>query len=281
MRLEAQELTLAYGPRTVVRRLSLAAEPGRVLVLVGPNGAGKTTLLRAAARLLRPRSGVVLLEGESAWDMSAGAVARAVGFVPQQETPVWDLTVEEVVWLGRLPHRRSWWHRTSPADRTAVEAALQATELVSLRHRPVGELSGGEKRRVALARVLAQKPRVLLLDEPTVHLDIGHAVRLLELIRRLAVGEGLTVVATLHDLNEAVLVADRVGLVSDGRLVGLGAPEEVLTPERLEAVFGVACEVVPHPVYGTPMVVPRWNGCDPRCPADPGGDRRWRRNGGL
>ena len=271
MRLEARQLTLAYGPRSVVQALSLEAEPGRVLVLVGPNGAGKTTLLRALARLLKPRGGAVLLEGRSAWAMSPRAVARTVGYVPQQESPVWDLTVEAVVSLGRLPHRRGWWSRTGRADRMAVEAALKATELVALRDRPVGELSGGEQRRVALARVLAQQPRALLLDEPTAHLDIGHAVRLLQLIRRLAVEDGLTVVATLHDLNEAALVADRVGLLCGGRLVGLGTPEEVLTPQRVQEVFGVACEVVRHPVHGTPMVVPLWNGSpEPSChPSSP------------
>ena len=263
MRLEARQLTLAYGRRRVLHALSLAAQPGRILVLVGPNGAGKSTLLRALARVLRPQGGSVLLEGRSVWAMAPRAVARAVGFVPQGEQPAWDLSVEEVVALGRLPHRSGWWAPSQAPDRAAVEAALAACQLGHLRHRPVAQLSGGEQRRVALARLLAQQPRALLLDEPTAHLDLGHAARLLQLIRRLAHQQGLTVVATLHDLNQAAMLADCVGLITEGRLAGLGPPSEVLTPQRLKAVFGVTCQVVAHPALRTPVVVPLWDGYGP------------------
>ena len=260
MRLEARQLTLAYGRRQVVHALSLAAEPGQVLVLAGPNGAGKSTLLRSLARVLPPQGGTVLLDGRSLWAMPVRAAAQAVGLVPQGEQPVWELSVEEVVALGRLPHRPRWWTGGRAADRAAVEAALAACQLEPLRHRPLAQLSGGEQRRVALARLLAQQPQVLLLDEPTAHLDLGHAARLLQLIRRLAHQQGLTVVATLHDLNQAAMVADRVGLLARGRLVGLGPPAQVLTPQRIEAVFGVACQVVSHPALPAPVVVPLWEG---------------------
>lgn len=257
MGIEARNLALGYTGRRVVRALRLAVAPGEVLALAGPNGAGKTTVLKALARLLRPQEGVVLLAGRQAWKMPPAAVAREVALVPQQESAAWGLTVEEVVALGRLPHRRKW-YGLSPEDRPAVEAALRRTDLHDLRSRPVAELSGGEQRRVVLARALAQAPRVLLLDEPTAHLDLGHAVGLLALLRRLADREGLAVVAAMHDLNEAAAVADRMGVLARGWLLALGTPQEVLTPALLEQAFGVSCAVVSHPVYGTPMVAPLW-----------------------
>ena len=271
MRLEADRLSAGYRERPAVRAVSLAAEPGCVLVLAGPNGAGKTTLLKALARLLRPRHGRVLLEGRSAWELPHRQVARWVAFVPQQETPAWELTVEEVVALGRLPHRQAWWRRAEVVDTEAVEQALQATGLAALRHRPVGELSGGEQRRVALARALAQRPRVLLLDEPTAHLDMGHAVSLLALLRRLARQHGLAVVASLHDLNQAAWVADRVALLHGGELVALGPPGQVLTEPNLLRVFGVPCRVLRHPPDGLPLVVPLWAGGCPGKDSGPDG----------
>lgn len=255
--LEARELSCGYDSRPVVQALNLALRPGEVLALVGPNGSGKTTVLRALARLLRPRAGTAMIAGRSVWQLAPKAVARLAALVPQQESPVWALTVEQVVALGRLPHRH-WWSGAGPADRRHVEAALKLTELWPLRHRPVTRLSGGEQRRVVLARALAQAPRFLLLDEPTAHLDLGHAARLLRLLRYLAREEGLAILATMHDLNEAAAVADRMGLLWQGQLVGLGTPAEVLQPRLLEGVFQIPCDVVTHPAYGTPMVVARW-----------------------
>lgn len=253
--LETQDLTCTYDQQVVLHELFLTLHTGEVLALIGPNGAGKTTLLRALARLLRPKTGTVLLAGQNVWKLSPGAVARRLALAPQQEDTYWPVTVEQAVTLGRTPHR-GWLLPYSTHDRQAVEHALQQTELQGLRHRLMTELSGGERRRVILARALAQEPQVLLLDEPTAHLDLKYQAEVLELVQRLAHEDGLTVVVALHDLNQAALCAHRIALLANGALVGFGSADDVLTPDRLAQAYGVNVVVTQHPVYGTPMVAP-------------------------
>ncbi|MFQ5856520.1 MAG: heme ABC transporter ATP-binding protein [Anaerolineae bacterium] len=257
--LEAQDITCAYDGRHVLEELRLAAHPGEILALIGPNGVGKTTLLRAMARLLRPRRGTVLLGNKDLWRMAPRRVARQLGLAPQASSANWPLTVERAVALGRAPHR-GWLLPLSADDRVAIERALQQTGLTPLRERRVTELSGGEQRRVVLARVLAQEPEVLLLDEPTAHLDLKYQTEILELVRRLAHWGKLAVVISLHDLNLAALYADRLALLSEGQLLTVGSPAEVLTPERLTRVYGVPVVVTRHPISGTPLVMPVANG---------------------
>lgn len=254
-RLEAHGLTCAYNRRTVLHDLSLTVQPGEILALLGPNGAGKTTLLRALARLLRPRAGTVLLAGENIWQLRPRAVARRLALAPQSEGMSSPITVEQAVALGRAPHR-GWLLPYTTRDRQAIEQVLAQTGLQALRHRLITELSGGEQRRVILARALAQEPQILLLDEPTTHLDLRYQTELLALIRRLAQRDGIAVVVTLHDLNHAALCATRVALLAHGALVAMGHPEAVLTPDCLGQVFGVTVVVTRHPVYGTPLVAP-------------------------
>jgi iron complex transport system ATP-binding protein len=256
--LEVRDLTCAYGGRPVLADLFLAAHPGEVLALIGPNGAGKTTLLRAMARLLHPRHGTVLLAGQNLWRTAPRSVARHLALAPQVNGATWPLTVEQAVTLGRAPHR-GWLLPLCAEDHVAVERALQQMKLALLREQRVTELSGGEQRRVILARVLAQKPQVLLLDEPTAYLDLKYQTEIMELVGGLAHRDGLTVVASLHDLNLAALYADRLALLSEGRLLAVGSPAEVLTPERLTQVYGVPVVVTRHPLYGTPLVVPMVN----------------------
>lgn len=253
--LEARNLDFAYGDTCILQNLSIMAEPGQVLGLIGPNGAGKTTLLRALARLLKPHGGMVLLDGRNLWNMAPGAVARKLALAQQDAGLDWPLTVEQVVALGRSPHR-GWLLPLSAADQDAVDRSLAETGLNGLRARRVTELSGGEQRRVVLARVLAQAPQVLLLDEPTAHLDLAYQMSTLQLVWRSARRDGITVVITLHDLNQAVLCADRLALLADGGLIAVGPAETVLTPENVERAYGVPVTVTRHPVYGTPMVAP-------------------------
>lgn len=253
--LEARELSCGYGDQRVLESLSLALRAGEVLALLGPNGAGKTTLLRALARLLRPTQGSVLLHEREIWSQPAGEVARQLALMPQSERRDWPLTVEEAVWLGRAPHR-GWLLPFRQDDATMVERALQNTGLCELRQRPITELSGGEWRRVILARALAQQAQVLLLDEPTSGLDLKFQVDVLEHIRRLATGEKLTVVLTLHDLNLAAIYCDRIALLSGRSLAACGSPSDVLTAELIGQAFGVPVTVTQHPVYHTPLVVP-------------------------
>ncbi len=256
--LEVRDLRCAYDSQPVLDNLCLATHPGEVLALIGPNGAGKTTLLRALARLLRPCRGTVLLGGQNLWQLSPRAVARRLALAPQSNGATWPLTVEQAVALGRAPHR-GWLLPFSAADREAMERALQQVGLQGVRDRLVTELSGGEQRRVILARTLAQEPEVLLLDEPTAHLDLKYQTEILELVRDLAHRDGLTVIVTLHDLNQAALCADRLALLANGRLRATGIPSEVLTPELLQQAYGVPVSVSRHPIYDTLLVVPLLN----------------------
>jgi iron complex transport system ATP-binding protein len=253
--LEARELTCTYDRHVVLQALTLALHSGEVLALIGPNGVGKTTLLHALARLLRPQAGTILLAGQNAWRLSPKSVARRLALAPQQEVAPWPGTVEQAVALGRAPHR-GWLLPYTAHDHAVIERVLLQTGLVALRQRLLTELSGGEQRRVILARALAQEPRVLLLDEPTAHLDLKYQAEVLTLVQHLAQQDGLSVVIALHDLNQAALCAHRLALLARGGLLALGPAHEVLTPERLAQAYGVEVVVVPHPIYGTPMVAP-------------------------
>jgi iron complex transport system ATP-binding protein len=253
--IEARDLTCQLGDQTVVERVSLAARPGEVLALIGPNGAGKTTLLRALARLQYPTDGTVLLEGQAAWQLRPRELARRLALAQQGSAEGWPLTVEQAVGLGRAPHR-GWLLPFTAADRAAVELALGRADVARLRERRLDQLSGGEQRRVVLARALAQEPRILLLDEPTAALDLKYQVVILELARQLAHHDRLAVVVTLHDLNQAALIADRVALLAGGRLLALDAAEMVLTPMLLQAAYDVPIAIARHPIHGTPLITP-------------------------
>lgn len=258
--LETQNLTCAYNGFPVLEKLCLEAHPGQVLALIGPNGVGKSTLLRAMARLLEPKQGKVLLAGRDLWSAAPRDIARQLALAPQASGSSWTATVAHAVALGRAPHR-GWLLPLTAQDHQATDRALEQTGLTPLRDRLVTKLSGGEQQRVVLARVLAQEPQVLLLDEPTSHLDLKYQSGILGLVHQLAHRDGLTVVVSLHDLNLAALYADRLALLGERRLLVVGPPSQVLTPERLTQVYGVPIVVTQHPLYGTPMVTPvveRW-----------------------
>ncbi|KAB8145656.1 ABC transporter ATP-binding protein [Chloroflexia bacterium SDU3-3] len=257
--LEAVDLSGGYGERPVVRGASLGVRSGEVLALVGPNGAGKTTLLRLLARLLRPSAGEVLLEGQPLWSRPPKDVARVIALAPQLEQLAWPLTVAQAVELGRAPHR-GWLRPFSANDRAVCAAAMERMGVARYADRLLSELSGGERQRVVLARALAQQPRLLILDEPTAHLDLKYQTELLLLARNLAHQDGLAVVLTLHDLNHAALCADRIALLAGGELRAIGTPTEVLEPQLLRDSYGVAVHVARHPIDGTLLVTPALDG---------------------
>ncbi len=229
--------------RVVLADVDLAVAPGSWLALVGPNGAGKTTLVRCLAGLLR-HTGVVEVGGRRADRLSARARARTLAVVPQLPVVPPGMRVIDYVLLGRTPHLGLRLASTT-RDHAAAWAVLQRLDLEALADRPLDRLSGGERQRAVVARALAQEASILVLDEPTTSLDVGHQFEVLELIEDLRAERGLTVVTTLHDLTLAGQFADRVALLAEGRLVAVGTPAEVLTAERIGEHYGVAAEVVP------------------------------------
>ncbi len=240
MIIEVDGVTCAYDGVHVLSDVTLKIAPGDFVGLLGPNGAGKSTLVRAMSRVLRPRVGRALLDGRDLYgDVSAGESARAIGVVPQEGAPAFDFTCHEAVLMGRAPHLGRF-QGESAADLDVVRRAMERTETWELRDRLVTELSGGERQRVILARAFAQEPRVLLLDEPTAHLDLGHQVQTMRMVAEL----GCAVVAVMHDLNLAAAFCRRLVLIERGRIVAAGAPADVLTAEMIERIFKINVEVL-------------------------------------
>jgi iron complex transport system ATP-binding protein len=256
MILEAERVTCGYREVDVLSDVSLRIGPGEFVALAGPNGSGKSTLIRALSRVLRPRGGRVLLDGRDVYGLTARESARAIAVLPQDTSMAFDFTVEEVVSMGRAP-RLGRFEEEGPADREAVERALERAGIVGLRGRAVTELSGGERQRAALARAFAQEPQVLLLDEPTAHLDLACQAQVLRAVRALRRESGVGVLAAIHDLNLAAAHADRLVLLSMGRVAVEGAPGEVLTEARLGEVFGEEFRVRTDPETGRPWVCVR------------------------
>jgi iron complex transport system ATP-binding protein len=262
-RLSARELTLGYDDgRAVVEGLDLDVPDGQVTVVVGPNACGKSTTLRALGRLLKPRRGAVLLDGQELARVPTRRIARTLGLLPQSPAVPEAITVADLVARGRQPHQR-WWQQWSAEDERAVAEAMARTDVADLADRPVDELSGGQRQRVWLAMALAQETDLLLLDEPTTFLDIAHQVEVLNLVRQLVTEEAeeaeeasRTVVVVLHDLNQAARYADHLVAMKDGRIAAQGPPGEVVTAEMVREVFGLEAVIVPDPVTGSPLVVP-------------------------
>jgi iron complex transport system ATP-binding protein len=254
-RLEARDLTLAYADVAVVRDLDLAVPHGRVTVIVGANASGKSTLLRGLARLVRPRSGSVLLDGDAIHRLPTRQVARTLGLLPQNPVAPEGVTVADLVGRGRHPHHGPF-GRWTTADDEAVAEALRLTDTLELADRVVDELSGGQRQRVWIAMALAQGTDLLLLDEPTTYLDVAHQVEMLDLLADLNARRGTTVVMVLHDLNLSARYADHLVALHTGRIVAEGTPAEVVTEEVVRRVFGLDNRVVEDPVSHTPLVVP-------------------------
>lgn len=253
-RLVAQDLTAGYGDNIILKGLDLMVPPGRITALIGPNGCGKSTLLGAMARLLPAREGAVLLDGSGIHTLPTKEVARRLGLLPQAPVAPEGITVAELVRRGRHPYRR-FGARTTDDDRIVAEALVR-THVDEFAARPVDSLSGGQRQRAWIAMALAQQTPLLLLDEPTSYLDIAHQVEILDLLVDLN-SSGTTIVAVLHDLNQAARYAETIVAVKDGAIVSSGAPADVITDEFVQEVFGVRARVIPDPDTGSPLVLPR------------------------
>jgi iron complex transport system ATP-binding protein len=245
--IELRDVAVEYRGRTVLRSIDLEIRAGERVALIGPNGAGKSTLLRVATGLVRPATGRALLGGSPLDGLDRGTIARRLAVVPQQATLPFATRVEDVVALGRLPHEDPL-RGARPADRAATAAAIERVGVGHLLGRDARELSLGERQLVLLALAVAQAAPVLLLDEPTVHLDLRHQVETMELLVDLNERDGTTIVAVLHDLGLAALFFPRLVLLDAGRIVADGPPAEVLSPERIREVFGVDPAIVRLPV---------------------------------
>lgn len=238
--IKARNLTYAHGERPALSDVTADFARGKLSAILGPNGAGKSTLLGCLAGLLRPDNGSAMVGDTPVQAMPAKVRARKIGFLPQSAETHWAVSAETLVALGRHPHQRGW--GISPADRTAIDAAMQATRTTEFAARPVTELSGGERARVLMARVLAGEPDWILADEPLANLDPGYQIDMLTLLRAEA-DKGGGVIAVLHDLQYAARFADHIVMLHQGRVFAQGYPADVLTTDNLAAVYGIDADV--------------------------------------
>lgn len=253
--LQVKALHVAYGDRLVLKDISFEVPSGTILGVIGPNGSGKTTLIRALSGVLPQVSGEVRVDGVDLRSLKTAQRARLVAVVPQARNLPPAFTGWELVLLGRTPHL-NWLGNISPKDEETVRVALERAQATELAGRRLGELSGGEQQRLLLARALAQDAPLMLLDEPTTHLDLQYQINLLDQVRGLARHANLAVVVALHDLNLVARYADQVALLVKGELLGLGEPHEVLQPDLLTRVYNLPLQVIHDTASGQPVILP-------------------------
>jgi iron complex transport system ATP-binding protein len=253
--LVAEDLSVGYGDRIVLRALDLDLPTGAITAIVGANACGKSTLLRSMSRLLAPRSGRILLDGKAIHRLPAKELARTVGLLPQSPIAPDGITVADLVGRGRHPHQ-GMFSRWTRDDDAAVAAALEATQTLDLADRPVDELSGGQRQRAWIAMALAQQTDLLLLDEPITFLDVAHQIEVLDLLTDLNRSRGTTIIMVLHDLNLAARYADHLVALAAGRLHAAGEPAHVLTTETVSAVFSLASRIIIDPTTNKPLMLP-------------------------
>ncbi|MGD6804670.1 ABC transporter ATP-binding protein [Rossellomorea vietnamensis] len=257
--LQTESLTLSYGDRIIIDELDLEIPKGEITVFIGGNGCGKSTLLRSMARLLKPQTGSVLIDGDAIAKLSTKDVARKLAILPQSPTAPEGLTVLQLVKQGRYPHQ-SWLKQWSQKDEEIVSKALKATKMEDLQHRRVDELSGGQRQRAWIALTLAQDTDIILLDEPTTYLDMTHQIEILDLLFELNETEERTIIMVLHDLNLACRYAHNIVAIRDQKIFAQGKPEEVISCNLVKNVFDMDCQVTSDPLFGTPLCIPYGKG---------------------
>jgi iron complex transport system ATP-binding protein len=253
--LEVSNIDCYYGTKKVLENVIFSVDKGEFFGVIGPNGSGKTTLLRCTSGVLKPRSGVVRVNGLNVHTLGEKEIAKNIAVVPQASAISFSFTALEIVMMGRNPHI-SRFRMENERDYKIAENAMELTHVKHLASRPIDTLSGGEQQRVIIARALAQEPNLLLLDEPTVHLDISHQLEIMELIRKLNRDNDIIVVAVFHDLNLAAQYCNRLMLLDSGRVSSIGAPHEVLTPENIRKTYHVDVLVKEHPLSSSLYVIP-------------------------
>jgi iron complex transport system ATP-binding protein len=250
--LEIRDLSVGYGRRRVLEEISLKASEGEIVGIIGPNGSGKTTLLKAITKVLDPISGTVLIDGTDVDEMQSTQIAKKVAVVSQVISINFEFTVEDIVLMGRTPYIKG---SETFEDIKIVRDAMEKTNTFFLKDRLITRLSGGELQRVIIARAFAQNPKILLLDEPTSHLDITNQIDILNLVKN-ASRKGMVVVAVIHDLNLAAYYCDKICLLQDGELISVGTPDQVLTPSNIKRAFNITVEVIPNEITNSLSVIP-------------------------
>lgn len=261
--LETRQLTLTYGEKPIIENLDLHIPQGQISVFIGKNGCGKSTLLRSLARLLKPKTGAVLLDGKEIDQWQTKAVAKRLAILPQGPVAPEGLTILQLVKQGRYPYQ-SWLSQWSEEDERKVMDALKATNLTDLAERPVDSLSGGQRQRAWIAMTLAQGTEMILLDEPTTYLDLAQQVEILDLLFELNEKEQRTIVMVLHDLNLACRYAHHIVAVNDRTIYAQGKPEDIITEQLVRDVFNMECQISHDPLYGSPMCIPYGKGRRPQ-----------------
>ena len=251
--LELKHLTCGYDTKFVLEDIEFKVEDKEFVGIIGPNGSGKTTLLRAITRILKPRKGAVFFDRRNIWQMRFKELARQIAVIPQSFGGM-DMSVEGFVLLGRIPHLARFQFLESKKDFDIAERCMNLTDTFKLKDQLISEISGGERQLCLIARALTQEPRLLLLDEPTAHLDIAHQVKILDLIKRLNKEFGLTVIMVLHDLNLASEYCDRIALFNNGTIHKIGTPQEVLSYQNIEEVYKTVVVVKENPISHKPYV---------------------------
>ncbi|WP_051235861.1 ABC transporter ATP-binding protein [Paenibacillus pinihumi] len=255
IRLTTTNLDIAYEKRMIVEDLNIAIPQGKITALVGANGSGKSTILKTLARIMSPKSGSVLLDGKSIHKQSTKEVAKQLAILPQNPTAPDGLTVSELVSYGRFPYQKGF-GSMSLEDRKIVSWALEATGMSMFADRPVDQLSGGQRQRAWIAMTLTQGTDIIFLDEPTTFLDMAHQLEVLQLLEKLNQEENRTIVMVVHDLNHASRYAQHMIAIKSGKVAGVGAPTEVMTPEIFREVFNIEADIVIDPRSGVPLCLP-------------------------
>ncbi|MEA3328255.1 MAG: ABC transporter ATP-binding protein [Candidatus Omnitrophota bacterium] len=252
--IQLKNIFVGYGLKTVLKDISFNINEGDFVGIIGPNGSGKSTLIRAISRVLRPFSGEILLNNQDIYQLDSRTAAKNIAVVLQESPINFSFNVMEIVLMGRAPHLGKL-ELESKKDFEIAKSSLLLTDTLKLAERDINELSGGERQMVIIAKALAQKPRILLLDEPIAHLDINHQIEILNLIKRLNAENNLTVVMVTHDLNAAADYCRRLILLKQGRIYTTGLPDEVITGQTIKDVYGADCAVETNPVTGAPLVI--------------------------
>lgn len=256
--IETKQLQLNYGEKIIIEPLDLDLPKGEISVLIGANGCGKSTLLRSIAKLLKPKSGSILLSEEDITNFSTKETAKKLAILPQQPMAPEGLTVLQLVKQGRFPYQ-NWRKQWSKEDQKIVEQAISATGLTEFKDHEIDNLSGGQRQRAWIAMTLAQQTEIILLDEPTTYLDLTHQIEVLDLLYKLNQEENRTIVMVLHDINLACRYADNIVALVNKGIYAQGKPKEIITADLVQDVFQLNCEIIEDPIYKTPMCIPYGN----------------------